>query len=280
MSNPNSKTNAQLVDVINQLKAQSRETGSAVWRDVAIRLSRSRKNWAQPNLSRVSRHAPEGATILVPGKLLGSGEVSSNHTVAAYSVSNGAREKIEAAGGRVMTYGELMNENPSGKGLLSLAEKTFVFDAEGMILGRLASATADLLLKAAREDRDDKVIIVNAEKAIVSGSKTSVFNKYQEKYKLNHARKGPFFPRMPDMILKRAVRGMLPYQSKSSGRRALRNLRVEIGCPSHLDGDLPDGHEHGDDSKIRKGVPERFVSLGDISQNLGAPSHRWNGGEQ
>ena len=164
--------------------------------------------------------------------------------------------------------------------MLSLAEKTFVFDAEGMILGRLASATADLLLKAAREDRDDKVIIVNAEKAIVSGSKTSVFNKYQEKYKLNHARKGPFFPRMPDMILKRAVRGMLPYQSKSSGRRALRNLRVEIGCPSHLDGDLPDGHEHGDDSKIRKGVPERFVSLGDISQNLGAPSHRWNGGEQ
>ena len=161
-----------------------------------------------------------------------------------------------------------------------MAEKTFVFDAEGMILGRLASATADLLLKAAREDRDDKVIIVNAEKAIVSGSKTSVFNKYQEKYKLNHARKGPFFPRMPDMILKRAVRGMLPYQSKSSGRRALRNLRVEIGCPSHLDGDLPDGHEHGDDSKIRTGVPERFVSLGDISQNLGAPSHRWNGGEQ
>ena len=58
MSNPNRKTNAQLVDVINQLKAQSRDTGSAVWRDVAMRLSKSRKNWAQPNLSRVSRHAP------------------------------------------------------------------------------------------------------------------------------------------------------------------------------------------------------------------------------
>ena len=161
-----------------------------------------------------------------------------------------------------------------------MAEKTYVFDAEGMILGRLASATADILLKAAREDRDDKVIIVNAEKAIVSGSKTSVFNTYQAKYKLNHARKGPFFPRMPDMILKRAVRGMLPYQSKSSGRRALRNLRVEIGCPSHLSGDLPEGHEHGDDSRIRRGEPNRFVSLGDISQNLGAPSQRWTGGGQ
>ena len=82
------------------------------------------------------------------------------------------------------------------------------------------------------------------------------------------------------MILKRAVRGMLPYQSKSSGRRALRNLRVEIGCPSHLSGDLPEGHEHGDDSKIRRDLPERFVMLGDISENLGAPSHRWTGGGQ
>ena len=58
MSNPTRKTNAQLVDVINQLKAQSRDTGAAVWRDVAMRLSKSRKNWAQPNLSRVSRYAP------------------------------------------------------------------------------------------------------------------------------------------------------------------------------------------------------------------------------
>ncbi len=120
MSNPERKTNARLVDMIGQLKAQSRDTGAAVWRDVAMRLSKSRKNWAQPNLSRVSRYAPEGATILVPGKLLGSGELTNGHTIAAYSVSNGAREKIEAAGGRVMTYGELMTENPTGKGVVIL----------------------------------------------------------------------------------------------------------------------------------------------------------------
>ena len=120
MSNPNSKTNAQLIEVINQLKAQSRETGSAVWRDVAMRLSKSRKNWAQPNLSRVSRHAPEGATILVPGKLLGSGEISSKHTVAAYSVSSSARAKIEAAGGEVVTIHDLMKKNPTGKGVFIL----------------------------------------------------------------------------------------------------------------------------------------------------------------
>ena len=147
-------------------------------------------------------------------------------------------------------------------------------------MGRLASTVAELLLKAAREDRDDKVVIINSEKAIVSGRPRSVLNTYHAKYELNHSRKGPFFPRMPDMILKRTVRGMLPYQKKSSGRRALRNLRVEIGCPSHLEDDLPEGHEFGDDSKIRRALPDRFILLGDISANLGAPTHRWNGGEQ
>ena len=120
MSNPERKTNAQLIEVIDQLKAQSRETGSAVWRDVAIRLQKSRKNWAQPNLSRVSRYAPDGSVVVVPGKLLGSGEVTKSHTVAAYSVSSGAREKIEAAGGRCLTYNELMNENPKGTGVVIL----------------------------------------------------------------------------------------------------------------------------------------------------------------
>jgi len=120
MSNPTSKTNQQLVDLIGDLKAQSRETGSALWRDVAMRLSKSRSNWAQPNLSRLSRHCPEGVTVVVPGKLLGSGEISAKHDVAAYSVSSGAREKIEAAGGRVLSLSDLMNENPNGSGVYLL----------------------------------------------------------------------------------------------------------------------------------------------------------------
>ena len=154
-------------------------------------------------------------------------------------------------------------------------ETTYVFDADGLVMGRLASITAELLLKAARSDRDDKIIIVNAEKAIITGSKDSVFAKYHSKYKLNHARKGPYFPRMPDMILKRAVRGMLPYQSKTSGRRALKNLRVEIGTPSYLSDGMPEGHKEGDVSVIKRGLPDRFVRLGEVSANLGAPTHRW-----
>ena len=122
MSKPIRKTNADLIELIGQLKAQSRDTGVALWRDVAQRLSKSRKNWAQPNLSRVSRHQPEekGAVVLVPGKLLGSGEIVGSPTIAAYSVSEGAKAKVEAAGGKVITLAQLMNENPNGNGVIIL----------------------------------------------------------------------------------------------------------------------------------------------------------------
>ena len=120
MSKPVSKTNPNLVGLIGDLKAQSRETGAPLWRDVALRLSKSRSNWAQPNLSRLSRHAQDEKYVLVPGKLLGSGEVNGKQTVAAFSFSSGAREKIEAAGGKTMTIAELMEKNPKGKGVYIL----------------------------------------------------------------------------------------------------------------------------------------------------------------
>jgi large subunit ribosomal protein L13 len=160
-----------------------------------------------------------------------------------------------------------------------LAEATtFVYNAEDKVLGRLASIVAKQLLQAKRAGEDTRVIIVNAEQAIVTGKRTSVMSDYRSKYELNHARKGPFFPRMPDQILKRTVRGMLPYQKNSSGRSALKALRVEIGTPTGLSGeDLPDGCEWGDSSKIERPLPERFVRLGEISKELGVDSSRWSG---
>jgi len=156
-----------------------------------------------------------------------------------------------------------------------LAEATtFVYNAEDKVLGRLASTVAKQLMSARRAGEDTRVIIVNAEKAIVTGKRTSVLSDYRAKYELNHARKGPFFPRMPDQILKRTVRGMLPYQKNSSGRGALKALRVEIGTPSDLSGDLPDGCEWGDSTKIERPLPERYVRLGEISKELGV-TVRW-----
>ena len=100
-----------------------------------LRLSKSRKNWAQPNLSRVSRYAPEGATILVPGKLLGSGDVDQRftHHRRLQRQQRCAREKIEAAGGRIMSLRRADERKPKGIGGCYpwLSATTYVFDADG-----------------------------------------------------------------------------------------------------------------------------------------------------
>jgi len=155
---------------------------------------------------------------------------------------------------------------------------TLVYDAKDKILGRLASHVAKQLMVARKSGREQRVIIYNAEHAVVSGPKTKVLADYDFKYKLNHPRKGPFFPRMPDQILKRTVRGMLPYQKNSSGRNSLRDLRVMIGTPANLSGDgLPDGHAWGESASFDRDLPQKFVRLGDISAHLGVDSRRWGG---
>ena len=155
---------------------------------------------------------------------------------------------------------------------------TLVYDATDKILGRLASLVAKQLISARKAGHEQRVIIYNAEHAVVSGPKTRVLANYDGKYKLNHARKGPFYPRMPDQILKRTVRGMLPYQKNSSGRGALRDLRVLIGKPSNLSGEeLPDGHAWGDTGPIDRPLPLKFVRLGEISSSLGVDASRWEG---
>ena len=159
-----------------------------------------------------------------------------------------------------------------------MSETTMVYDATDKILGRLASQVAKEMISARKSGRQQRVIIINAEDAIVSGPRTKVLSDYRAKYKLNHARKGPFFPRMPDKIIKRTVRGMLPYQKNSSGRGALRDLRVLIGQPTNIsEEELPEDHVWGDTDSIERPLPLKFVRLGEISSSLGVDASRWEG---
>ena len=112
-----SKTNPHLQDVLRELREVSREAGGIVWRDVADRLERSRKNWSEVNLSRIDRYASKGEQIVVPGVLLATGEISTPVTVAAFRASATARKKVEAAGGRAISLLELAVQNPKGSGI-------------------------------------------------------------------------------------------------------------------------------------------------------------------
>ncbi|MCK9322487.1 MAG: 50S ribosomal protein L18e [Candidatus Methanomethylophilaceae archaeon] len=109
-----SKTNPILLALIFDLKAKTRETEAPIWRDIALRLERSKQNWAEANLSKLERYAKDGETILVPGKVLAAGSVSKKLTVAAFDFSDAAAAGINAVGGKAITIRELMELNPMG----------------------------------------------------------------------------------------------------------------------------------------------------------------------
>lgn len=105
-----------------------------------------------------------------------------------------------------------------------------VIDASNLILGRLASTVAKRLLNG------ERIIIVNAERAMVSGNKESVIEEAKSRLEirtLGAKSKSPKHPRRPDGIVRRTVRGMLPWD-KPKGKEAYKRLKVCVGIPNDL----------------------------------------------
>ena len=102
-------------------------------------------------------------------------------------------------------------------------------NADGLIVGRMSSKVAKRLLNG------EKVIIVNAEKAVLSGKKKSKVTEAKEFLEVGAPRKGPFHYRRPDRILRKTVRGMLPFK-QPKGKQAYKKLKVFIGVPEDLKG--------------------------------------------
>ncbi|MBO8183087.1 MAG: 50S ribosomal protein L13 [Archaeoglobus sp.] len=135
-----------------------------------------------------------------------------------------------------------------------------VIDAKGHVLGRLSSILAKRLLSG------EKIVVVNAEKAVITGEKSMVFERYLEKYERGSKEKGPYYPRHPERIFKRTVRGMLPWKSRR-GREAYRNLKVFIGVPEELRDREKEVVEQAMLEKISK--TEKYVTVGEVSEFLG-----------
>jgi len=107
-------TNPQLIQLIKQLKKESKEKEAPIWLDVAEQLSQPRTQRAAVNLSRISRNTKKNETVVVPGKILGTGTIDHAITVAAFNVSDKAKAKLEAAKAKYLSIPELLEKNPKG----------------------------------------------------------------------------------------------------------------------------------------------------------------------
>lgn len=138
-----------------------------------------------------------------------------------------------------------------------------IIDGKDMIVGRLATFAAKELLKG------NQVVIVNAEKAVITGRRESIFEEWDAWMRtrnLANPRKGPFHHRYPEDILRRAVRGMLPYH-KAKGRKAYRRLKVYRGIPDELSGKEMVRVEEADAQGLKT---SRYIKLEELSRHLGA----------
>ena len=138
-----------------------------------------------------------------------------------------------------------------------------VYDASNKIAGRLATRVAKDLLNG------EDVVIVNAEKAVLSGEKEKKYREYKQKVDRGDPIKGPFYPKYPDAMLRRIVRGMLPWH-KAKGRSAFKRLRVYIGEPEEFKKIEKISLKDADASKLKI----KYITLGDLSILLGAKK-RW-----
>jgi len=133
-----------------------------------------------------------------------------------------------------------------------------IIDADGLILGRMASQVAKRLLNG------EKIVIVNAEKAIISGKRLSILREKHEFLQVGHFRKGPYHPRRPDMIVKRVIRGMLP-RKKPRGKEALKRLRVYIGVPKDYEEKEKEKIPEADGRDLRG----PYIRVSELARNIG-----------
>ena len=108
-------------------------------------------------------------------------------------------------------------------------QEYLLIDAKNKILGRFCSQVAKKALLG------EKIVIINAKEAIISGSKRNIHEKYLSKLNISTAtnpRRGPFWPRRPDTFMRNIIKKMLPTK-KIRGKDALKRVHVYIGAIPH-----------------------------------------------
>lgn len=108
------KSNNVLSSIIEKLNMSQ----NAIWKKVAYELNRPRRDRVEVNLSKISTIVKEGDTVLVPGKVLGAGNLDKKVTIAAFSFTKSASMLLEKSGSKQISFEKLLETNPSGNGVI------------------------------------------------------------------------------------------------------------------------------------------------------------------
>jgi large subunit ribosomal protein L18e len=99
------------------LRNAFKKSKAPIWRALQKELEGPRANRREINIARLAQITKANEVLVVPGKVLGTGSLGHKLTVCAFSLSEGAAKKIKEAGGKVVTFDDLINIYPDGKGV-------------------------------------------------------------------------------------------------------------------------------------------------------------------
>jgi len=102
------------IALIRLLRKKASENDANIWRRTAELLEKPKRKNITVNLSQVNRHSGENEVILIPGKVLSSGILTHPVTIASFTLSQKAKDKIERVGGKCLKIDELITQNPKG----------------------------------------------------------------------------------------------------------------------------------------------------------------------
>ena len=134
-----------------------------------------------------------------------------------------------------------------------------IVDGTNMLLGRLASFVAT------QAQLGKKIDIVNCEKAVISGKKERIYSDYLAKKQMGSSTKGPFFFRVPEKFVRRAIRGMLPYKGYH-GKLAFARIKCHRGVPSEFAKEKTTVFEQADLKRLNV---MRYATVEDVCKIIG-----------
>ena len=131
-----------------------------------------------------------------------------------------------------------------------------IIDARDAVLGRLGSTVAKYLLKG------NSVSIIYSEEVIISGNKADILEKIVKwRKKGGSSQKGPKVSKMPDRLLKRMIRGMLPW-NRTGGKEAYKRLMCYTGSGEFKEEELKNA------IKVETKKPVKYMKMGEITKLL------------
>jgi len=113
-------TNQVVIRMASDLKKASTKNDAPIWSKLAEYALKPAIARRDINLNRINQLTKENDTVVFPGKVLGTGSISHKITLYSFSISKSAAAKVLENGGKLITYSDLIKQNPTGKGVVLL----------------------------------------------------------------------------------------------------------------------------------------------------------------